>query len=260
MTIKNIKELRVPWNKGIKQWPDGLPRSITDKISQKLRGRSQSKEHVRKRIESRMHSINQDDLKKSAKELGHKNRGRTHIRSSDYKKLQSNVQTKYWSSEQGNIRKLEMMKKRKGIPRSPEMQKLLKNNRQNQIFPKEDNKPERMMQIALSLNGIKFEKQKLFKIANTSHRVDIFIEPNICLEVDGDHWHANPNYYGSEDIIIGKKTAKDVWARDTLINHELNRQGYHVIRVWVTDMENNFDNCISKIINLINNCKEIIIQ
>lgn len=119
-------------------------------------------------------------------------------------------------------------------------------------IPVKDTKPERMMHLALTLHGIEFEKHKPIKIEKSFHQVDIFIEPNICLEVDGNHWHANPDDgYVADDLIGEGKYAKDVWARDIKIIHELNLLGYNVIRIWESDILSDANSCAEKILSLI---------
>ena len=104
-----------------------------------------------------------------------------------------------------------------------------------------DTKPEKMVQLMLTINGIRFEKQKLFKIGNKYHRVDIFIEPNICIEVDGEYWH---------DLA---KNAQ----RDIKINQTLNEQGYHVIRIRSRTIMKNNNSIVAKILNLLNGVREV---
>ena len=102
--------------------------------------------------------------------------------------------------------------------------------------PFKDTKPERMMQIALTLNGIKFEKHKPFKIGRSWHQPDIFIEPNIVIEVDGVRWH----------IPI------DRIKRDLYVTQEFTLMGYHVIRIRDKDILKNTQSCAEKVIQLIN--------
>ena len=59
------------------------------------------------------------------------------------------------------------------------------------------------------------------------------VEPNICLEVDGDYTHANPRPYlrphkspkmesgHKPDDIINTKTAKSIWEKDRKITKAL---------------------------------------
>lgn len=134
----------------------------------------------------------------------------------------------------------------------PKMRELFRQNRRKIIVPSKDSKPERMMQIALALNGIEFEKHKPLL-----GQPDIFIEPNICIFVDGDYWHANPIKYDSEKSIFGKYKAKDIWAKDLRIQHELNQLGYQVIRIWESDIKKNVNDCAINIIKLIQSIRGI---
>ena len=126
--------------------------------------------------------------------------------------------------------------KLKGTKRTPEQIIKIKKARALQIFKRGDTKPERMMQLALTLHGIKFEKQKLFENDQFYHRVDIFIEPNICVEVDGDYWHTRPNMV----------------TRDRIIDHELPKMGCVLIRIWEKDIKKDANNCAETVIRLIN--------
>jgi len=102
----------------------------------------------------------------------------------------------------------------KGKKYSEETRRKLKEKRKYQQIPKKDTQPEKMIQNALTLEGIKFLKHKPFKVGNTYHPVDIFIEPNLCVEVDGVYFHSLP---------------KSI-QRDREIDNELKSNGYEVIR------------------------------
>jgi len=118
--------------------------------------------------------------------------------------------------------------------------------RMHQKFPTKDSKPEKMMQIALTLQKIKFEKH----VALVG-QPDIFIKPNVCLFIDGDYWHANPKKYDSESLMVDGHKAKAIWANDNTINHDLNKNGFHVIRIWQSDIEKDANKCSEKIITII---------
>lgn len=114
-------------------------------------------------------------------------------------------------------------------------------------FPFKNTKPERMMQIALTLNGIKFETHKPI-----IGQPDIFIEPNICIFVDGDFFHANPEKYNAEKILKRGKKASEIWARDSYVNHKLNEEGYNVIRIWESEILKDVSKPAKNILELIN--------
>jgi len=128
----------------------------------------------------------------------------------------------------------------------PAYKERIRRLRLHQVFPKKDTKPERMMQIALTLQKIKFEKH-----VPIEGQPDIFIKPNVCLFIDGDYWHANPKKYDSEKQIMKPLKAKDIWARDSTINHNLNKKGFHVIRIWESDIKKDVNKCSEKIIAII---------
>lgn len=92
----------------------------------------------------------------------------------------------------------------------------IKEARSKQIMPQFDTKIERIMQIALLLNNITFKKHKMIRSNDFFHQVDLFIEPNICVEIDGDYWHTLPHMI----------------KRDNEVNQRLNELGYKVIRFW----------------------------
>ena len=119
---------------------------------------------------------------------------------------------------------------------------IMREKRKNLKIPYRDSKPEKMMQLALVNEGIKFEKHKPFKIGKSWHQVDIFIEPNIIVEVDGVHWH----------------TPYESMKRDLYQSQELNIMGYHVIRIRDLDIIKNSKECAKNIINLIKQLQMVI--
>ena len=121
-----------------------------------------------------------------------------------------------------------------GTIHTEETKEKIKLKRLKQVFPVKDTKPERMMQLALTLHGIEFEKHYPIK-----GQPDIYIyNKRICIFVDGDYWHNRP------DQIL----------RDARVNHELNKKRYHVIRVWEHDILEDVNECAENIIALINSC------
>jgi DNA mismatch endonuclease (patch repair protein) len=144
----------------------------------------------------------------------------------------------------------------KGIPLAESSKEKIRKARLHQIFPVKDTKPEKELQKILNDKGIKFEKHKPIL-----GQPDIFIEPNICIFLDGDYWHANPKdfvnkgklYPGfkKDDHIIGNLSAKDKWARDKKITHLLKKKGYNVIRFWQSELENYREKCLQKMYSIL---------
>ena len=108
-----------------------------------------------------------------------------------------------------------------------------------------DTNIEKILQKELKNRNIKFKKH----IPIICCIPDIFIEPNICIFADGDHWHGNPIKYKATDHIIGIKFAKDVWKRDMNINKKLINRNYKVLRFWESDIKNDIKSVITKIEN-----------
>lgn len=158
--------------------------------------------------------------------IGNRN-AKGHKHTDEWKKDQSGRQTgennvfygkKHTDETKLKISKINMGKVPwiKGKNHSQETRERLKITRMNQVFPRKDSKPERIMQIALALRGVVFEKHKPIY-----GQPDIFIEPNICIFIDGDYWHNRP----------------EVKERDLEVNDTLTKQRYEVIRIWEKDIQ-----------------------
>lgn len=103
--------------------------------------------------------------------------------------------------------------------------------------------------------GIEVKLQNILKennIAFTTHKgitgfPDIFIEPNICIFADGDYWHATPRKYLPDKVLFSNKTAKEIRDKDAKITQTLLADGYRVLRFWEHDINNNVEDCFTKI-------------
>lgn len=73
------------------------------------------------------------------------------------------------------------------------------------------------------------------------YNFDLLIGDNLLIEVNGDFWHANPRLYHATDIIIGDKTAKDIWDKD--LRKSLSIQpNYKLLVYWEMDINSLSDN------------------
>lgn len=70
--------------------------------------------------------------------------------------------------------------------------------------------------------------------------VDIVL-PNekIAIEVNGDVFHANPLLYSSKDVVIGKRTAEDIWGRDNRKRIAVEKSGFKFVTLWECDIRKN---------------------
>jgi len=128
--------------------------------------------------------------------------------------------------------------------------------RSKQKFPYKDTRGEKILQQLCKNIGIEFQKHKNFNLGFQHHQVDIFIEPNICLEVDGDYTHANPRPYlrphkspkmesgHKPDDIINTKTAKSIWEKDRKITKALIQLDNQVLRFWESELDADPEKCI----------------
>ncbi len=133
--------------------------------------------------------------------------------------------------------------------------------------PSKNTKIEKIIQKLCRQKKIKFQKQKRFEFKVPPpyyHSVDLFIQPNVCVECDGDRFHANPKKYAPNDIIYRaykskhhhrKKPlrAKQIWKKDKHITQELRKQGNRVIRLWGSEINSNPEKCLQKIKKAIKN-------
>lgn len=104
---------------------------------------------------------------------------------------------------------------------------------------------ETTMKKALSERGIAYETEK-----RLYGRPDLFIAPNICIFCDGDYYHANPAFYGSEQLVIRGQLAKDLWEKDKRITVTLELMGYKVLRFWEYEIRHNLQGCIDSILKV----------
>ena len=108
----------------------------------------------------------------------------------------------------------------------------IKEKRLHQRILKKDTKPEKIIQQLLKDINIKFIKHK--PILNISHKYqcDIFIEPNIVIECDGDYYHKYPE-------------GRDI---DRIRTKELEENGYKVLRFWENEIKGDANICKTKIL------------
>ena len=138
----------------------------------------------------------------------------------------------------------------------------IRKRRAEQKLPVKDTWPEKQLQNMLNDHRIPFVMQKNFHLGFQQHQVDIFIEPNICIEVDGDYFHGNPHPYPHrssihpghkpDEILRGGKTAEEKWGRDRRQTEALEQQCKQVVkRFWQSELETEPKKCLQKIIKAI---------
>lgn len=256
----------------------GKGRIFTDKTRRKLskanKGKIFSEEHRRKIREARAKQI---FTKETRKKMSESTKGHKHSKETR-KKIGESQKGKIISEEtREKIRKGQGWKKiseeskqkqkartprgkkhpRYGKTHTEEVRKILRESRLHQVFPVKDNKFELAVQSKLRKNKIEFETHKPIL-----GQPDLFIEPNICVFLDGDFHHANPARY-SDDRIIWKErisrsgihrpavTAKMIRLKDKQVRRKLRSQGYKITAFWWSEWKKDPDKCIKKILKAI---------
>lgn len=124
-----------------------------------------------------------------------------------------------------------------------EVKEKIRKARLNQIIPRKDTKPEIKMQNGLKSEGIIFESHK-----SIIGQPDIFIEPNICIFVDGCWWHGCEQCFNKNNFCAIQR--KDI-IRDQIVTQKLINSGYIVLRFWEHDINKNIKKCIKRIMKTI---------
>jgi DNA mismatch endonuclease, patch repair protein len=114
----------------------------------------------------------------------------------------------------------------------------------------QNTKPELKLKKALWKLGFRYRKN-VKKLPGTPDIV--FPKDKIVIFVDGEFWHG----YNWEEKKTKIKTNRDFWIpkierniqRDKKNNQLLSESGWYVLRFWEHEIKNDFENCISQIIN-----------
>jgi very-short-patch-repair endonuclease len=84
------------------------------------------------------------------------------------------------------------------------------------------------------------------------------MDHKICVEVNGDKWHANPRLYKPTDLINtwrGDISAEDIWLKDSIKRSHIESFGYVILYVWELDLNTNKPETLSRLYDEI--CKNI---
>lgn len=113
----------------------------------------------------------------------------------------------------------------------------------------------------LNENGVENKIEFVIKIPNdkimfnkTYYSYDILIkETSKLIEVNGDYWHANPEKYNQNDLIVGyygeTRSAGYIWERDEEKIEFAKANGFKVLILWENEINNNFGSIKEKIQN-----------
>ena len=260
-----------PWNKGLTRKTDsrvnkiasmkeGIPRSpeIKQKLSNANLGKTQSVETKDKISKANLGRVISTTTRKK---IGKANK----IKAKNFWDNLTEDEYEERITRPGFIKKGQKLAL--GVIQTDEHKRKNSKGHRYSIYPKEDTKPEKQLQKMLTDEKIKFEKHVSFKTSGRPwyHKVDLFIEPNICLEVYGDFIHANPNEKNADGSMkypdhrvmrkaykySKEKTGGSIRAKDERITKELEQQGNVVLTFWQSELETNPDKCLQKILKFI---------
>lgn len=120
----------------------------------------------------------------------------------------------------------------KGKHHTEDIKALLREKRMKQKIPTKNTSIEIKLYQILNELGVKYKThQPVIGITQP----DAFIEPNICIYVDGDYWHS----------------LSEVRERDKKINKQLLKKGFTVLRFSESRVNNDIDGVIKDIVDLL---------
>lgn len=124
---------------------------------------------------------------------------------------------------------------------------------------KKDTKPEVALRKILWARGCRYRKD----VASLPGRPDIvFASDEVVVFCDGDFWHGRDWQRRRRKLLRGHNP--DYWIakikrnmeRDRTNNHELEKAGWRVLRLWETDIMRSPEACADQVIALLRTAKE----
>ena len=98
------------------------------------------------------------------------------------------------------------------------------------------NKIEQAVSSMLTRLNLPFKEQ----VTVDKYTVDFLVDDKYIVECFGDFWHCNPQQYTSSYYNKGKKkTAEEIWQRDTERKKKFEEMGYKFLCLWENDIRNN---------------------
>jgi very-short-patch-repair endonuclease len=111
------------------------------------------------------------------------------------------------------------------MPRKPKVSKKVTKQVKNTIERKVE-------QILQSLNADYTPQASIDK-----YTVDFLVNEKYIVECYGDYWHCNPHQYTSSYYNKGKKkTAEEIWERDTKRKEHFEKIGYTFVCLWESEI------------------------
>ena len=100
----------------------------------------------------------------------------------------------------------------------------------------QSNTIEQKVETILESLNIPYERQ----VTIDKYTVDFLVDKKYIVECYGDFWHCNPHQYTSSYFNRGKKkTAEEIWERDTQRKEHFEKMGYKFLCLWENEIKNN---------------------
>jgi very-short-patch-repair endonuclease len=100
----------------------------------------------------------------------------------------------------------------------------------------QNNTIEQKVAKILSSMNVPFEEQ----VTIDKYKVDFLVDKKYIVECYGDFWHCNPHQYTSSYFNRGKKkTAQEIWERDSKRKEHFEKMGYKFLCLWENEIKTN---------------------
>ncbi len=135
-----------------------------------------------------------------------------------------------------------------GRHHSEETKKRMKEKWKGRAFPEKDNRLE--LKFQQELVNINLQSKKHAKVLG---RPDIFIEPNICIFIDGCYWHGCPCKFDQAQTGQHATYIKSRMQHDLEVNKKLSDNGFVVLRFWEHEINEEPSKFMQRLASSINN-------
>ena len=120
--------------------------------------------------------------------------------------------------------------------------KRFREHRMKQRFPLKSTKIEKIMENELKRRSINFVTHR--SILDICQPDIVIRNHKLAIQCDGDWWHANARFYDHDSL---SKIQRNNIKRDRYQDTLLREKGWHVMRFWECEIEENVFNCVDKI-------------
>ena len=106
----------------------------------------------------------------------------------------------------------------------------------------------------LRSRNIEFEPEFILRTEHRTFAYDVKVN-NTLLELNGDHWHANPARFKADDLVMipgGSYLARDKWQSDHEKHKAAQDRGFTIKVLWESDLKSDFE---TKVLQAVENAR-----